>query len=265
MMAENPAGPENILSTREQQVFDNVLMRLKETGLEHVDKVMLIQFVRGYSYDEKWEDKTFEMMSKALEWRQTYQIDSLTTKKLDKRAIFKNIWSTLITGKNPQGKLIVVDRIGKIDPNALMETFKIEEIQIHHAQTQELTNRMKGCSDSDRLRKVISIIDLDGVGFGHLSANFRDPGRSLMDIDQWYYPEGLDKMYIVNAPFAFRAIWALVSPWLHPRTRAKIQVCGSNYLNELAENGIDKDQLPDFLGGTGVDRLSVYESELLKD
>jgi hypothetical protein len=41
---------------------------------------------------------------------------------------------------------------------------------------------------------------------------------------QNYFPEHLGQMFIVNAPLIFRAIWAVVSPWLEPRTQIKIQV-----------------------------------------
>ena len=44
---------------------------------------------------------------------------------------------------------------------------------------------------------------------------------------QNYFPEHLGQMFIVNAPFIFRAMWAVISPWLEPRTQVKIQVISS--------------------------------------
>jgi hypothetical protein len=41
---------------------------------------------------------------------------------------------------------------------------------------------------------------------------------------QQYYPEHLGQMFIVNAPMVFKAIWAVVRPWLEARTQTKIQV-----------------------------------------
>ena len=37
------------------------------------------------------------------------------------------------------------------------------------------------------------------------------------------------------------------------------QVCGSNFLEEMAADGIEKDQLPECLGGTGIDLLEEFE------
>ena len=39
---------------------------------------------------------------------------------------------------------------------------------------------------------------------------------------QYYYPESLSKLIIVNAPWVFRMLWAIVSPWIHPLTRERV-------------------------------------------
>ena len=43
------------------------------------------------------------------------------------------------------------------------------------------------------------------------------------------------RMYIVNAPFLFSGIWAIVKPWLDEKTRNKIHIKGSGYQKELLE------------------------------
>lgn len=87
-------------------------------------------------------------------------------------------------------------------------------------------------------------------------------------------------MFIINAPFVFRAVWAMVKPWLHPITKERvrcsfllpwqvspdltaclltvsmtvffrslqIQLVGDNYKEKLLDL-IDADQLPKELGG----------------
>jgi hypothetical protein len=42
-------------------------------------------------------------------------------------------------------------------------------------------------------------------------------------IRQFYYPESLYRMFIINAPFVFRAVWAMVKPWLHPITKERVR------------------------------------------
>ena len=55
-------------------------------------------------------------------------------------------------------------------------------------------------------------------------------------------------MFIVNAPFLFSGVWAIIKPWLDKKTRDKISIHGSGFLKELLPL-IDKENLPDFLGG----------------
>jgi hypothetical protein len=40
--------------------------------------------------------------------------------------------------------------------------------------------------------------------------------RAVSDTDQKYYPETMNKLFIVNAPSAFVYVWKLVKGWLDP-------------------------------------------------
>ena len=48
--------------------------------------------------------------------------------------------------------------------------------------------------------------------------------QNVTKIDQDNYPETLYHTCIINAPTAFRAIWAIVKPMLNARTQAKVEV-----------------------------------------
>lgn len=56
-------------------------------------------------------------------------------------------------------------------------------------------------------------------------------------------------MFILNAPFLFTGVWAIVKGFLDERTRNKIKILGGGYKKDLFE-AADPDNLPDFLGGT---------------
>ncbi len=236
----------------------------KLLGERKVDELMLVQFVRGYSYEKEWVPKVHEMIVKALDWRDANQIDTICQRKLEKREEFKKTWITMVTGEDPKGRLITVDRLGKIEPSSLLANFTVEELQLHHAQNQEFICKMKKRANAKhgrRMYKTVSILCLDGIGMGHASGKFTGPARSVTDIDQWFYPESLHKMYVVNVPWVFKAIWAIVRPWLHPITQSKIQVCGSSFVDELAADGITKAMLPECFGGTSKDLLAEFETE----
>jgi len=252
------------LNEKEQAIRDEVEKRLGD--LKVPTETMMIQFIRGYSYDEKWADKVVEMLTKTLQWRKEKNVDTICDKKLDKRDEFKATWTTVISGRDPMGHLVQVDRLGKIDPSGLLKKFTVEEVQAQHTCNQELRGKMVEehlKTTGKRIYKMVSILDLDGVGMGHMSGSFTGPARSTMDIDQWFYPESVQKLYVINAPWVFKAIWAIVKPWLHPITVSKIQICGSDHLSELTKDGIAKDQLPEFVGKgcTGTDIMAAFEEK----
>lgn len=54
----------------------------------------------------------------------------------------------------------------------------------------------------------------------------------------------------VNSPLIFRAIWAIIKPWLHPVTLSKIQIIGSakEAIKKMNEEGIPIEAIPDWMG-----------------
>ena len=61
------------------------------------------------------------------------------------------------------------------------------------------------------------------------------------------YPEMLERVIVVNAPFLFASVWPMIKMVLPKETMEKITVLGSGYEKELLEL-IDKENLPTFLG-----------------
>jgi hypothetical protein len=83
----------------------------------------------------------------------------------------------------------------------------------------------------------------------HMSKQVRNFIQKITKVDQDFYPEYLGKMFIVNAPTAFKAMWAVVRPWLDKRTQKKIEVHGGNFSPKLLEL-VEGENLPAFLGGS---------------
>ena len=49
------------------------------------------------------------------------------------------------------------------------------------------------------------------------------------------YPEILGNMFIINAPFLFTGIWAIVKVWIDDKTKEKIKILGGSYKKELLQ------------------------------
>ena len=64
----------------------------------------------------------------------------------------------------------IVGIVGAIDPSTLLTKFTLEELQLHHIQNQEFLRKMiekEHKESGKRLYKMVSILDLNGIGMSH--------------------------------------------------------------------------------------------------
>lgn len=93
-----------------------------------------------------------------------------------------------------------------------------------------------------------SIMDMKGVGLSNGSSVYSYV-KQVSAISQNYYPERMGKLYIINAPWGFSTIFAVVKGWLDPVTVEKIHILGGSYQKELLAQ-IPAENLPKIFGGS---------------
>lgn len=93
-----------------------------------------------------------------------------------------------------------------------------------------------------------TIMDLKGISLRSASQVYDYVSRASV-ISQNYYPERLGKLYIINAPWGFAAVWSVIKGWLDPVTVKKISILGGGYQKELLAQ-IPAENLPKDFGGT---------------
>ena len=59
----------------------------------------------------------------------------------------------------------------------------------------------------------------------------------------------MGRAFIVNAPFIFSALWAIIKGFLDERTRSKVRILGSDFLPALLEE-MPMESIPSFIGGS---------------
>ena len=92
-----------------------------------------------------------------------------------------------------------------------------------------------------------TILDLAGVSLSNFY-RVKDYVMSASSISQDRYPETMGKFFIINAPWAFTAVWQVIKPWLDEVTVGKIDIIGSPYKDKLLLQ-IPADSLPKEFGG----------------
>jgi len=165
-----------------------------------------------------------------------------------------------VFGNDALGHPLLVHRIGELEPAELLTecggAFEVAAMQRQYVRDFELIGAHKreiGAERGAMIYKHVAIIDLSGFGTKHMGSAFRGPVKETIDLSQYFYPECLWKMFIINAPWIFSALWRVVSPWLDPVTKTKIHVLKGDFLTEMQQNDIPLDALPVSLGGTMED------------
>lgn len=89
--------------------------------------------------------------------------------------------------------------------------------------------------------QIIIVFDLTSFG---LRCMDYEAVKILIAILAHNYPEILSKVHIVNHPWLFNACWAVISPWLDPVTREKVNFTSIADLS----NFIDAESIPEDVG-----------------
>lgn len=234
-----------------QDIFPDCMDRL---GNELVTRT-----IRGYQdYDNRIKD-TADALQKIAVWRSKERLDCITSRKLPQHDLYHKLWPGYVAGEDAEGHVIHYECITDVDVKGLVEMKKTgctqDDLNIYRAQFLEAVEeykRRRSFKNGRRRYKEVTILNLEGFSLSLFSASFKEIVLGSVAIGGAYYPDALHKMLIVNAPFLFRTVWAAISPFIHPNTRAKIKIIGGKkaYLAEFEKAGILLSQVPLDIGGS---------------
>lgn len=152
-----------------------------------------------------------------------------------------------------EGQPVYWEKTGDISSNfsEISKLLTLDDLVIRHIRQQEMAvRRMQYYSETSGKPSEAQIIVFDLANLSYaIDTTAMAAFRKTLQIDQDFYPERLHTLFMINAPWFFTAIWAVISPWLDPVTANKIRIVGSNYISSLREVIAD-DQIPKELGGS---------------
>lgn len=201
----------------------------------------------------KWDYQAAkDMMFEAEVWRREFKVDemyeSFTFPEADE---VDKLYPKYYHKTDKDGRPVYVEQLGHLDLHKLFKITSperlIQQLVFEYEKCQR--ERLPVCSamQGRLVETSCTIMDLKNVGisqFWKVSSYVQQASR----IGQYYYPETMGRFYIINAPYIFTTVWAVVKGWLDPVTREKIQILGSHYLGELAKQ-IPMESIPTTVGG----------------
>lgn len=247
-------GSLDVAQTRKLSQFRATL--IKEGVLTEGDKMFdspyeLTRFLRARG----WElDRAKAMCENTVRWRREFGCDKLIEDfHFEEATRVMQIYPQFNYWTDKGGRPIYIERIGRLDVPKLFKTTDTDRMLRHHVREWEIMIKIKFTASARMhghyINQTFTVLDLKGINLSMAGSTVRKFIKTLASVDQNNYPEHLGKMFIVNAPWAFKALWTVVKPWLDRRTQKKIDICSDKGTKKLLE-WVDADKLPDFLGGT---------------
>jgi len=214
------------------------------------DDNLLYRFLRARKFDVA---KAEIMITEMEEWREKEKVDDIVKNfaftELVKISV---IYPRFYHKTDKLGRTIYIEILKNIDMNKLYEITTQERMITHHIRESEkfVNYRLPACSAKKQthIGQGFSIMDFKGVPLSQFNS-VRKVIQLLTAISSNNYPETLGRMFFINTPTLFTAVWSVIKNFLDENTVAKITILGSNYSKQLLEH-VDAENLPKFLGGT---------------
>jgi len=215
------------------------------------DDATLLRFLRARKFDVP---KAKEMFLACEKWRKDFGVDELV-RSFDFTELHEvdKYYPQYYHNMDKSGRPIYIESIGNLNVKALYACTTQERLiqQLVVEYESFLTSRLPACSAAvgHPVETSLTILDLGGVSLSNF-IRVKDYVAAATHIGQNYYPECMGAFYIINAPWAFTAIWAAIKPWLDEVTVKKVHILGgpNAYKPQLLAQ-IDKEALPKEFGG----------------
>ncbi|GLU20819.1 hypothetical protein SLE2022_370000 [Rubroshorea leprosula] len=209
------------------------LLEKQDASSKEVDDLTIRRFLRARDLDI---EKASAMFLKYLKWRRMFVPNGSISASEVPNEMAQN--KMFLQGGDKKGRPITVvlgarhfQNKGGVEEFKRFIVYGLDKICARMPPGQE---------------KFVVIGDLDGWGYANSDVHGY---MAALSIVQDYYPERLEKLFIVHAPYLFMTVWKIVYPFIDNKTKKKIVFVENKKLKSTLLEEIDESQLSDIYGG----------------
>jgi len=217
------------------------------------------RFVRGLQAEGP--DVPQRRWDEAKQWRQTENIDTILDEPQPHYLTIKQHYQHAYYGKSVDGRIVYYERPGLSNIGALKQAGLGAREQTRHFLF--ITECCWRVLSPDQDSTLVTVYDMSGVGITDFGGEKLEIFKSVSKIYQSHYVERSGTICIINTGMWFRMAWKIVSPFLHPNTRAKIKILGTDYQATLDEVIGNKNLPPEYGGPSTNPSLMESPQEVL--
>lgn len=163
----------------------------------------------------------------------------------------RELFPVTIHGKDKAGSPVVYAAPGQADVGAIFDEFEQDELSKYYATLMEHCRRYVNASSGGNGRSLTLVLDLTNLGMAHADTRIINWIRAVSPHDVAHYPYTFRKVYVVNAGWVFSTIWSMMKAILPTSTVELVEILADqSYYMPVLEEVIEKDQIPEWLGGT---------------
>jgi len=193
-----------------------------------------------------------EKVREDLEWREKCKPEQVLEEYHSPR--LPQLYKISYCGKDKTGHPVVYSSPGQMNPATVFGEYDLDDLDRWYLAIMEYGWKLYEPTAGGNGKHLVLVLDINGIGTQHADMRLVQwiRGRSAFDVH--HYPNAFQKIYVINAGWAFTGLWTMVKPILPASTVELVEILGgqSYFLPKLQER-IDDDNIPESLGGKGAD------------
>ncbi|KAA6424603.1 MAG: sec14 cytosolic factor [Trebouxia sp. A1-2] len=196
-----------------------------------------------------------DMLQNTVKWRTEAKIEECLETFLpdDKDNKLRRFLPSGFLGFDKGGSPVWMEHAAAIDvPGMEAAGISLEDFAMEYMVNCKYVEATEKCGHPVDSHCVI--LDLAGLRMSMLNQNTIKVFKSMSGIYQDHYPELMSRMFLVNIPLMFAAVWKVLQMFVDDRVKAKIRFLRKADFHILHEF-VDRDSLPESLGGKAKEKL----------